>query len=205
MLILLSINAENTNYDLDYAKEAVAPRPWYDRLPVLPNLPIREKALGLDAVNLIHFTNKRRAEQIALEKIRALQNATTNGPGSRNIYFFPVNCLQLSEQDKFAIPGGQPLFDKLNHVSTSYSISSSEDVLIAEAAQLLVHSRQRREVGWDVGPECDGTNRVKVFRLDDAFAFAMLRKQLPEHTHIFDAKNPDPFFRQWCAQRLDED
>jgi hypothetical protein len=223
-LLLLSINAETTNYDLDYPGRVATPKRWYEGLLPFsmnwptPFLPIRIGALGIKSLELIHFTNKTRAEQIALDHIQHLsqtpaddrQTSTANESGRQYdkgspLFFFPVNLLQLSESDSLSIPGGESLFRKVKEIGTNYTVTDGEDALIAAAAKMLVSSRQAK--GWNVGPEClavDNGQRLKstVFRLDEAFAFALLRSQQKDgwDAPLIGPGDKTSFLSQWCGE-----
>jgi hypothetical protein len=223
-LLLLSINAETTNYDLDYPARESAPKRWYEGLLPFslnwptPLLPIRIGALGVKSLELIHYTNKTRAEQIALDHIEHLSQTPSDNdkshvasggdeqgnPGSP-LFFFPVNLLQLSESDSLAIPGGEALFRRVQKIGTNYTVTDGEDALIAAAAKVLVSSRQAQ--GWSVGPECadaQSSQPVKstVFRLDEAFAFALLRAQQKDGWNApLIPDNKTSLLSQWCRER----
>lgn len=193
-LILLSINAENEQYDPGFSDKVSSREPWYDILPLIPNLwPIRQKALGYHSLDLIHYTNKRRGEQIAIARMREL-----NAAKDKQLFFFPVNLSQLSDEDPLQIKGGQRIFDQLKTIPTDYAVTTGEDALLAEAARMIVTSPQRE--GWDVGPECDSNHSVKakVYRLDEAYAFAMLRKAKGWDVPLINS--PTSYFNRWCTE-----
>jgi hypothetical protein len=224
-LLLLSINAETTNYDLDYPARVSAPKHWYEGLLPFsfnwptPLLPIRIGALGIKSLELIHYTNKSRAEQIALDHIEHLSQSPSDdnkspiaNSGSQQddqespLFFFPVNLSQLSESDSLAIAGGESLFRKVQKIGTNYTVTDGENALIAAAAKMLVSSRQKQ--GWSVGPECAAAEnghplKSTVFRLDEAVAFALLRAQQKDgwDAPLITPHDKTSFLSQWCREQ----
>jgi hypothetical protein len=187
-LVLLSINAETARapshrpsllQDPDSAWGAGVNWPAY-RLGVWGlglDWPIRH--LGAQAFDQIHFTNKRRGEEIAWERLTALRHAVEPEVDVELLYF-PVNLTQLSRLDPFAIEGGTKLFEQLRHIPTDYTIRRDHDRLLAEAVTTILDADQgaggrRPEAGWPVGEDGE-----RVYRLGDAFVRAMLLAQRGE-------------------------
>jgi hypothetical protein len=210
-LVLLSINADTTTYDLDYAARVSTSRPWYERIPIKIDWPIRTGLL--DSVWLVHYTNKRRGEELALDELREITGGEASD-GQPKVVFFPVNLLQLSEFDAHAIKDGESVFDLVRDINTNYTVSSDDDNIIAQAAHKLISSSQ--EQSWPVGPECEGKDKngkdikMKIHRLDDAFAFALLRAQQTalSKDHMYQQGWDDRLlipgtksrlYKRWCA------
>jgi hypothetical protein len=196
-MIILSINAEGDDYDVYYPKRTPPEPPWYERwFPfryfTLKLIPLRVKALGFDALDVIHFTNKRRAEEIALRRLKDLLSTY----GREEIHYLPVGLSQLSIHDSNRIVDPHNLFDRIRQIPTRYAISSADSLLLAQAAQTIVTARQG--IGWKLGPTCNSQAPQPVpsviTRLDEAFAYAVLRREdWPQ------VDNDDPGARsKWC-------
>ncbi len=187
--IFLSINADNEDYDASYLQRGEPERfPW--KL-ITFGFPFRWDALGQKAIELMHFTNKRRAEQLAVRDIQALIGSESKAPkeGRGQVYFFPVSLSQFSISDGHQIlihEADRPVdtkakkekadlfFKKLMNVPTRYLLTSDDDELMAQAAKEIVTAKQ--SPGWQVRiPQC-GESVQTVQRLDEAFVLAVLSR-----------------------------
>lgn len=172
-VLILAINAEGEDYDVNLPTRISGRESWYERwLPFSFNLPIRYRALGVDALNLIHFTNKRRAEELA---IRKLQDLTKLFGEFAHLVYLPVSLSQLSPHDENPILDSHGLFERIRNIPTTFAIGEDDDTLIAQAADLILRTEQKS--GWKLGPKCADGDFATINRLDEAFAFAILRKQ----------------------------
>ncbi len=164
-LILLSINAE-TSRSLDNKRsiELLKETPW----GIGFNWPIR--SLGANAIDQIHFSNKRRGEEIAWARLISLKEEMASEVDVETLYF-PVNLTQLSALDPYAIEGGEEIFAKVTEIPTAYTIGSSHDDLLAEAVHRIL-SAEQSGAGWKIDPDGEA-----VLRLDDAFVQALARAQ----------------------------
>jgi hypothetical protein len=169
-VIVLSINAEVSEYDGSYAS-TIARNGW--EFPLTWQRPLQ--GLSVASIDLIHYTNKRRSEEIALA--RMLQVAAQF---DLRLSYFPVSLGQLSASDLVRIPGGDAVLRLIQEMGTDFAITDGDDRLLAEATAMLVSADQRvgsslgEDVGWHVGPD-----DAPVYRLDDAFALAVLGSQAP--------------------------
>jgi len=184
-IIILAINAEADAYDVYSAQGAVRSAAWYQRYPfnlLSVGLPIRTRALGISAINVIHYTNKRRAEELA---VRQLASLGRDSGGREEVYFFPVNMAQLSRWDSNALPDPSGLYERYKSIPTRYAIDTKHHVLVSEAVELLVSTPQK--TGWAAGKKCGvskdlsesrGIARHEITRLDEALALTLLRPEL---------------------------
>jgi hypothetical protein len=134
------------------------------------NWPIRH--LGAGAIDQIHFTNKRRGEEIAGERLVALKR-TLEPDVEVDVLYFPVNLTQLSEFDPFAIEAGEETFEKVSRIPTDYVIRVDHDKLLASAVEQILDADQSGNgrhpvLGWPVGP-----GGREIYRLGDAFVQAI--------------------------------
>jgi hypothetical protein len=211
VLVLLSINAEADDYAVDYPTRLAPPKPWYEGPPFslldFNFIPLRVDSLGVKALEVIHFTNKRRAEEIAISNILRIQENA-----KADLVFLPVNFSQLSANDPYRIPDPNQLYESIKGIPTTFGLSSADEGLIEQAANAILTSKQKP--GWNVGPKCQSVKTRSVAstvsqrtvksnerslndlensfseigRLDEAFAFAILRK----------------IYKKWDAPELDE-
>ncbi|MBW2692462.1 MAG: hypothetical protein JRE57_07490 [Deltaproteobacteria bacterium] len=70
-LILITINADASEYDLAFKERVFPPR---DSLPIRGRPPFSFLGSTADSLNLIHFINKRRGEEVAWRQLEALEN-----------------------------------------------------------------------------------------------------------------------------------
>jgi hypothetical protein len=210
-LILLSINADADEYDVFFANKIPQQAGITDNIPLEIGLPIRSKALGIAPLNLIHYANKRRAEQLAINNISHIlcSGADAGKSGSTqdnnadekdtlgttknhhcnsrsfNFLYFPVNLSQLSSADRFRIPDPSNLYERLKKIPTDFRITDDDEVLINQAAELLVSSEQQNDE-WEKNlkkmsnsrrESCERLRKTlnpNLKRLDEAFAFYTL-------------------------------
>ena len=210
-VILLSINADADEYEVnyptriaskDYWFNKIAPFKWFD----LPIVPFRAKSLGTDALSMIHFTNKRRAEELAVNMLKKLRDVN-RADSSFEFLYFPVNLRQLSVHDSHRIMDKRAikLFEKLQQIPTLYYIDGENDYLLAEAADVIISGEQP---GWPVGPRCGASEPQEVNNLGEAFAFALLRTSLSRDSDSPKGMWASPFFgnnsgsthllKKWC-------
>lgn len=214
-VIVISINAETDSYDTALAAPTAAQQGSLQTIGNVLNLntgclllPFRCGSIGIDAVGLIHFTNKRRSEMIAIDRLKRLTERT---PTSLAVHYFPINLSQLSPADPNALGGhaGAQMFGRLAGLPTDLALSSTQERLVEQASDIIITSEQP---GWRVGPDCETFGRrALVNRLDTALSFALLRIPFapPENTdrqtpraHWLDPL-PDPDASggrvgQWC-------
>lgn len=170
-LVLLSVNAETTrSRGLVPKLHPVEESPW--GLGV--NWPVRN--LGARAIDQIHFTNKRRGEEIAWERLVELRDSLESEVDVELLYF-PVNLTQLSKFDPYAIEGGEETFQAVSRIPTDYAIRADHDRLLAESVARILDTDQSAggrhgDAGWPVGP---GGGRV--VQLGDAFLRALAGAQ----------------------------
>jgi hypothetical protein len=69
-LVLITINADASEYDLAFKERSFGPE---DSLPIRGRPPLSFLSPTADSLNLIHFINKRRGEEIAWRQLEALQ------------------------------------------------------------------------------------------------------------------------------------
>ncbi len=219
VLVLLSINAEADDYAVDYPTRLAPPKSWYEKPPFslldFNFIPLRVDSLGVKALEVIHYTNKRRAEEIAISNILRI-----HADEKADLIFLPINFSQLSANDPYRIPDPNQLYESIKGIPTTFGLSSADESLIEQAANAILTSKQ--SPGWKVGPMCPPTpkketdpsvggnneprakNRTNLFseikRLDEAFAFAVLRKSISK---IERSKKLD-MHEQWDVPELDE-
>lgn len=180
-VILLSVNAEVLRFDPELTRRTVVDRV---RPPLQLDLPLR--GLGAQAIDLLHSTNNRNAQDLAWQQ---LQHVVQDR--DLELFYFPVSLMQLSDQDAFPVDGGPSFFERVRQIKTRYTISPAEDALLAQAAATLLRRDQslggiRSQLAWALGPSCaaqPGSRRL-VGRLDEAFVMALLRA---EHGHFEDS------------------
>jgi hypothetical protein len=170
-LVLLSINAE-TSRSLGHRR--TSPVRTGSAWNVGVNLPIR--LLGAEAIDLIHFTNKRRGEEIAWKRIEALKRSLAPDV-EVDVLYFPVNLTQLSEFDPFAIKDGEEMFRKVSRIPTDYVIRNDHDAALASAVEQILDADQsdagrRPGMGWPVG-----ANGREVGQLAEAFVRSIARAE----------------------------
>lgn len=207
-VIILAINADADDYDVLYPKRVaekeywfneIAPFSWFD----LPISPFRTNSLGIGAFELIHFSNKRRAEELAISQVQKLVKDSKE-TDKFEFYYFPISLGQLSPHDRFRITKKQAdgLFEKLKKIPTSYYIGEGDEHILSEAAEVIISTEQ--EYGWNVGPNCEKeTQPAEVKNVGEAFAFALLRSHL---STTFNQDWASPFFagsetyklNKWC-------
>jgi len=193
-VILLSINADADEYDAFYANKTPGKAGFSDISPIDFNIPVRYRSLGFDSLSLIHYVNKRRAEQLAVKKIQnivcgkdSIENCKINP--KVNFLYFPVNLAQLSPQDKHHIPDPSNLFNKLKQIPTNFVISDEDEVVINQSAELIVSSEQKNlnaSNNEEISEWENALRKIKaceilqdkikpnLFRLDESFAFSVL-------------------------------
>jgi hypothetical protein len=69
-LVLITINADASKYDLAFKERSFGPE---DSVPIRGRPPLSFLSPTADSLNLIHFINKRRGEEIAWRQLEALQ------------------------------------------------------------------------------------------------------------------------------------
>jgi hypothetical protein len=69
-LVLITINADASEYDLAFKERSFGPE---DSVPIRGRPPLSFLSPTADSLNLIHFINKRRGEEIAWRQLEALQ------------------------------------------------------------------------------------------------------------------------------------
>jgi hypothetical protein len=69
-LVLITINADASEYDLAFKERSFGPE---DSLPIRGRPPLSFLSPTADSLNLIHFINKRRGEEIAWRQLQAIQ------------------------------------------------------------------------------------------------------------------------------------
>jgi hypothetical protein len=166
-LLLLSINAETSRAQGHRRTSALSAESSWN---IGVNWPIRH--LGAGAIDQVHFTNKRRGEEIAWERLETLKRALA--PDAEvDVLYFPVNLTQLSELDPFAIEDGEEMFNKVSRIPTDYVIRVDHDKLLARAVEQILDADQSSEgrhpgTGWPVGPRGS-----EIHQLGDAFVRAI--------------------------------
>jgi hypothetical protein len=182
-VMVLSINAEVDEYDGSYAS-TIARSGW--DFPLTWQRPLQ--GLSLASIDLIHYTNKRRSEEIALAHLLQLA-----AQFDLRLSYFPVSLAQLSASDLVRIPGGESVLRLVQEMGTDFAITESDDRLLAEAAAMIMSADQRvgsslgDDVGWRVEPP-----PPPVYRLDDAFAIALLRSQAPVRVRELPKRSDPP-------------
>lgn len=207
-VILVSINAEADDYDLGYPSRLAEPDSWYNTIWPFSmfsiNFPLRIGALGFKALEVIHFTNKRRAEDIATREILHLEDLNKAGQGIRLLYF-PINFAQLSDSDWNKIDDPDKLFSKIKEIPTSFGISKSDELVIEQTANRIISSRQR--IGWPVGPKCSQSvsqgEYQEIHELGEAFAFALLRRSMDTWDNELLDQSKNNFVAKWCGAYSD--
>ncbi len=191
--IIVGINADASEYDVLGPAKPAPLSPWYRSLiPFrwvdLPLSPFRFGALGYDALNLIHYGNKRRAETLALsdylkeacpeDKKEDMKNCEDSSEKRKSdhddVTFFPVNVAQLSSHDEYKISHVGNLYEDIRSIPTDYTLTSDEDLTIARAAEVIISTEQ--EIGWELEPTCQDGKRVSIKKLGKAFVFSVLAK-----------------------------
>ena len=177
-LILISVSAETEAYNPSDAREKAEEEGYLDKLVSALGLPLRIGHIYSN-LNLIHFTNKRRAEEMAVDNLRDILEPTTVQDDQRQLaYYFPIALTQLSGFDAHKVPDREKLFERVQKIATNYTISHADDTKLAEAANALVSTPQGEGKGWKVGPTCgDGTDMIEVQRLDEGGRIRYFSKQ----------------------------
>lgn len=161
-IVILAINADAESHDLYYPHKDPTMEPlWQSLVPVNIGWPIRWRMLGMEALSRIHFTNKRRAEEMAIRKMNEIPKQDRKGKGKFTFLYFPISLAQLSAADENRLPDPSNLYQRLQDIPTNYHISEEESTLLAQAAQHIITVKQPNE-GWDV----DDIKNIK--RLGDA-------------------------------------
>lgn len=171
-IIVLAINAEIDSYDSEHATDYSDIESLYDQSRVKFGFPFRWRALGIPAIELMHYTNKRRGEYDAISKlhdidIEVCQNKSTEEKGKGNIIFFPVNLAQLSDFDRYKLEDKHNLFGRLNDISTDYQISEDDDLVLKQATEVIFQTPQKR---WNCLDDDD--HAENIIRMDKAFSKA---------------------------------
>ncbi len=213
-LVLIAINADATRYDANRAESDGKRRNMTDFFEL--GWPIASLGSGAESLGMIHYSNKRRGEDVAWARLqhidrwlslRGLAGAelekqkerydtrAARDKGMRYVHYFPVHVAQLSGDDAERVGGGHEYFRKVSRMSTGYWLDPGNDAELAEATHALVHEEQR--TGWNVGPECNRQDREDVRRLGEAVAFAVMRSRHPDWRDPLD----DAGSRDWCASR----
>jgi hypothetical protein len=165
-LILLSINADADEYDSFFANKIPEEAGFLDDIPFEINAPLRYGALGVDSLSLIHYINKRRAEQIAVGNIQKIKdivcgkisssdatsqsaeimNSSSNDNSCKdekiNFLYFPVSLAQLSSLDRNRIPDPSDLYSRLKKIPTNFTISDDDKLVLHQAADLILSWKQ---------------------------------------------------------------
>lgn len=199
-VVLVSINAESDDYDLAYPVRETDRDSWYSNSPISMNFPLRTGALGVKAFEAIHFTNKRRAEEIAVREVMHLVEMNKKGAGVQ-LFYFPISLNQLSSSDSNKLDDPDGLFGRVREVPTSFGISASDELAIEQAANKILSSSQKS--GWKVGPRCNGENGDQVVnRLGEALAFALIRKGAGRwDASMWDESEDGTIVSEWCKAR----
>jgi hypothetical protein len=200
-VILLAINAETDEYDRFYPNKKAKVESWYNTwVPFkyfdLPFFPIRTDALGASPLGVVHFSNKRRAEESAIRQLMELHNNE-----EIELYYFPVSFSQLSLSERYPVADSSNLLDRLREIPTNFTLVSDDDTLISEASEVLVTTPQ--SIGWRVGPDCNKNKKASdVKRLDEAFAFALL--QTVGRDELFKSEKGKEFSASWCRGAISQ-
>ncbi len=159
-IAILAINADADTHDPFYPHADAEEATFWDRFfPLKLDLPIRWRSLL--ALDRIHFTNKRRAERMAIEKIKSLHSDMFQ------IYYFPISLAQLSSTDEFRLPDPSNLYPRLQAIDTNYLISKEESTLLAQAANHIINIEQPK--GWCF------EDHTEIKRLGEALIHSLLR------------------------------
>jgi hypothetical protein len=170
-LVLLSINAETSRALANLrGVELRGDNVWGAGV----DWPIRH--LGAKAIDQIHFTNKRRGEEVAWDRLTDLQR-TMKPDVEIELVYLPVNLTQLSEFDPYAIEDGEQMFQDVSDIATDYVIRISEDELLARAVEMILDADQSRgggehDAGWPVG-----SGGEMIYQLGEAFVQALVQAQ----------------------------
>jgi hypothetical protein len=168
-IIILAINADAESHDVYFPHKDPTSEPlWRRLLPISIGWPIRWRTLGTEALSRIHFTNKRRAEQMAIRKMEEIRERRDK-KGKRKVEFlyFPISLAQLSAADENRLPDPSNLYQRLQEIPTDYHISEEESTLLAQAAGHIINVEQRE--GW----EFDGEGKNRNRRLGKALVKAL--------------------------------
>ena len=181
--VVIAINAEGSEYDVMFPHEAAVQEPWYRRWPPFSWLridwPLRYKALGYEAMNVMHFTNKRRSEVLSPPQ------------EMKSVTYLPVHLSQLSSHDSYSIPDHEKLYLQLKQIPTTYTTTEDEDFLLGKAAKVLISSEQKE--GWKIDITCSPSAPPQnLKRLDYAFALSLLQHENSGVTN-------EALRRSWCT------
>jgi len=75
------------------------------------------------------------------------QWATSCISSNVRLLYFPINLGQLSPLDKYRIPDPSNLYDRLKKIPTNFTISDEDDLLLGQAAELIMTADQQPH-GW---------------------------------------------------------
>lgn len=169
-LVVLSINADADEYDL-YYPHRIAPRAGGFQESFLDfSLPIRYRSLGWKSIDLIHFVNKRRAEEIAVDAILGLRDSKE--AAGFEFFFFPVSLAQLSRYEACPIKDPSNLNARLQEIETNFFITEEDNILLSQAAELLLTAEQALTAAWEI-------DHQQYKRLEEAFVAAISRGPRP--------------------------
>ncbi|AEJ00410.1 hypothetical protein Nit79A3_0531 [Nitrosomonas sp. Is79A3] len=172
-LVILSINADADEYDLFYPHKIAQESSFLQKQPFSLNFPLRVGVLGVESLNLIHFVNKRRAEQIAIKAITDIRDEREKKETRGKFTYFPVSLSQLSSFEKYKINDPSNLYEKLKKIGTNYVISDDDDLLLEHAAHLLLTSNQPAGASWGLESKFCQNEQKDNRRLEDIFVFAL--------------------------------
>ena len=181
-VVLLQISAEVDEYDPGVAGAIQDAFSYFGLLKPKLTFPIKELLGGARSLALLHYINKRRAEELAIRRLQRLKDANRID----DYVYFPVSLAQLSPNDPCAVQHKPGVFERIRRIPTDFTISPEDDTRLAEAAQMLLSTSQKApqrpgagdpqaKSGWEVGPNCNPIDRI-----DLAFAYAVVRAHLPQ-------------------------
>ncbi len=169
VVMLLSVNAEITRFDPNVVKReawrpVLSPVDSLNLFSLRPLWPFSALKNGITAINQVHFSNKKRAEELAVGRLRTLERR-----GLIKFYYFPVNLTELESIKD----GGKTTvtFEQVQKISTALDLRADEDETLKRAAHLLL-SKERQ------GYEPLALNDDSHLSTAQAWATALIRLQL---------------------------
>jgi hypothetical protein len=185
-LLLISINAEVTTYDVSVATGATPEAGVTRYSPVEVRWPVASLRTAVASLNEIHYLNKGRSEEAAGRRIT---NSIRGWPPAKDVDLFPINLTQLSERDLVPIKDGAPKFEAVRGTGTDFVVSEQENrglesaasgiidadqkqILVAELVRLWPPNAEHPDLGWKVG-----CGEQREFHLGVAFAASLLASQ----------------------------
>lgn len=175
---ILMINADASEYQFDQLQDAPQRIGCGEQFPLDLTSPVPGFTDSYDALDMIHYHNKRNVEQAAWRRLVDLRRE--GSPQERlELFYLPVSLAQLSKRDKLPIPGGDALFQKVQGIATNYVISKGDDLLLDAAANLIVMAEQ--EWGWNFhdpsSPESENVKPDREYSLGEAFVRILIEAQ----------------------------